>query len=77
MVDPGNTAPPEHHNIEIETEGHTYKGHYILGQKMITVSLIGGGTTTTSWSAIGEPDALAKVILLELIARQALTKKPF
>lgn len=71
MVKQRNTPPPERHQIEIEANGKTYKGYYTLGQKMITVNMIGGGSKTTQWSATGHHDALARIILSELVAQKA------
>ena len=45
--------------ISIERDGKVYKGEYRVGQVMITVHMMGGGTTTTHVSASGKNESLA------------------
>lgn len=69
------TRSPDRHDIEIEIGGKTHKGYYTLERRMITVNLVGGGSTTTHESQSRNNDSLARIILAELVAKEEQRKE--
>lgn len=55
----------------LKIEGQNYRGAYVLEKGMITVNMVGGGSSTThETSARNNNETLAKIILAELVAKE-------
>jgi hypothetical protein len=71
-TDPG----PRHWRVvSIQRDGEVYRGEYFVEAGLLTVSMIGGGRSTTHESAARDTVTLAKLMLGELVAKKQLKGK--